>query len=115
MTIFESINNNSTKAVELGEAYLKSSHEYYKLKIFEQMTISLSLIMKMILIGGLLFVGFLFLVISGTIALGYLLDNMALGCLIVGSIFALLGFTAYMFRYLISKKVIQIMSPKFFN
>ena len=48
MNIFESINNNSTKAVDLGEAYLKSSHDYYKLKIFEQMTISLSLIMKML-------------------------------------------------------------------
>ncbi len=115
MSVFESINNNSAKAIELGEAYLKSSHDYYKLKIFEQMTISLSLIMKMILIGGLVFVGFLFLVISGTIALGYLLDNMALGCLIVGSVFALLGFVAYQLRYLINRKVIQAMSPKFFN
>lgn len=115
MTIFESINNNSTKAVDIGEAYLKSSHDYYKLKIFEQLTISLSLVMKLILIGGLLFVGFLFLVISGTIALGYLLDNMALGCFIVGAVFALLGFMTYLFRHLISRKVIQIMSPKFFN
>ncbi len=115
MNIFESINNNSTKSVEFGETYLKTSYKYYKLKIFEQMTLSVSLIMKMILIGGLLFVGFLFLVISSTIALGYFLDNMALGCLFVGSLFFILGFITYMFRHLISKKVIQIMSSKFFK
>lgn len=115
MNIFESINNNSTKSVESGEAYLKSSYKYYKLKIFEQMTLSVSLIMKMILIGGLLFVGFLFFVISGTIALGYFLDNMALGCLFVGALFFVLGFITYMFRHIISKKVIQNMSSKFFK
>ncbi len=57
MDIVDSIRETNKKATNLGEKYLKTSYEYYKLKIFQQLSISVGMFFKVILIGTLLVIG----------------------------------------------------------
>ncbi len=49
MSIAESIGETNKKATDLGEKYLNTSYDYYKLKIFQQLTITVSMVFKAIL------------------------------------------------------------------
>lgn len=113
--IFESINNTSDKAVDIGEKYLKDTQEYYKLKIFQQLTVSISMVAKALLIGGLLFIGLIFLAVAAAIAIGHWIGNDALGYLIIAVVFILIGLIVYSNRRFINHEIIKKMSPKFFN
>ena len=113
--IFESINSTSDKAVDVGEKYLKDTQEYYKLKIFQQLTISISMMAKVLAIGGILFIGLIFLSIAGAVAIGQWLDNPALGWVIMSGIFFFIGLIIYATRNVINEKIIAKLSPKFFN
>ncbi|OMP32804.1 MULTISPECIES: hypothetical protein [Mangrovimonas] len=115
MNLFESLNEASSKAVDSGEVFLIKSKEYAKLKVFEQLTISMSLLGKALLIGSFILIGFFFFAIAAAIALGRVLDDYALSTTIVGGFFLLLALLVYLLRHLINKKVIQTMSHKFFN
>jgi hypothetical protein len=60
MNIFETVNETTGKMSDAGEAYLKKTQEYYKLKLFQQLTVSISLVAKGLIIGGLLFIAMFF-------------------------------------------------------
>lgn len=113
--IFKSINNTSDKAVDIGEKYIQDTKDYYKLKIFEQLSVTVSLVAKVLIIGGLLFIGLIFLAFAGAIGLGQLLENMALGYVIVAAVFMIIGLIVYMTRASINGKIIAKLLPKFFN
>ncbi len=113
--IFESINNKADSASEIGEKYLKDTKEYFILKIFEQLTISISMIAKVLIIGSLLFIGLMFLSVAASLAIGKWLDDVALGYVIVSVIFLICGIITYYSRAVISNKIIAKMSSKFFN
>lgn len=115
MNVFESINNTSDKASAIGEKYIKSSQDYIKLKAFEQLTISISLIVKLFAIGSLVFIGLIFLAITGAMAIGNALNSITLGCLIVAVIFIVLAILVFLLRKHIDKKIIRKISIKFFN
>lgn len=113
--IFESINNTTDKAVDIGEKYLKDTQEYYRLKIFEQLSISISMMAKVLAIGGLLFIGLIFLSVAAAIAIGNWLDSIPLGYVVVAVIFFVLGLVLYLNRTIINRTIISKLSPKFFN
>ncbi|MCK7591804.1 phage holin family protein [Subsaxibacter sp. CAU 1640] len=113
--IFESINNTSDKAVDIGEKYIDDTREYYKLKIFQQLTVSISLVAKALLIGGILFIGLIFLAVAAAIAIGNWMDNMALGYVVVAAILLITGGIVYLKRAFINRKIIKVLSLKFFN
>ncbi|WGD35045.1 hypothetical protein [Olleya sp. YS] len=115
MSVFESLNDTSSQAVDKGEAFLKKSHEYYKLKIFQQLTSSLSLMLKALLIGGLMLIGLVFLAISSAIAIGNNLDSFALGFVIVGALFFIISLIIYLLRKQINNTVIRTISKSFFD
>ncbi|RAJ16811.1 hypothetical protein [Olleya aquimaris] len=115
MSVFESLNDTSNQAVDKGEAYLQKSQEYYKLKIFQQLTSSLSLVLKALLIGGLLLIGLVFLAVSSAIAIGNALDSIALGFVIVGALFLVLSGIIYLLRKHINNTVIKTISKSFFD
>lgn len=115
MTVFESINHTTTKATDLGQDYIKKSQEYYKLKIFQQLTFSFSMLGKALVIGSILFIGFVFLAFALAIAIGDWLSNVALGYLIVSGLFFCIALIVYKLRHRIDQKIIKTMSPKFFN
>lgn len=115
MNIFESINDTSGKMTDAGKNYLKKTEEYYKLKIFQQISVSLTLITKALVIGALLFVGLFFLAFSLALAIGEWLNSLALGYLIVAGLFIIATIVAYYKRHLINQIIIKSLSSKFFD
>ena len=115
MTIFESLNNTTDKAVDSAEKYLQTSRAYLRLKVFQQITLSLSLVVKMAIIGVFVMLAVIFTAVSAALAIGKALDNISLGYLIVGACFLLLALVIYYLRKHIERKLIAIMSEKYFD
>lgn len=115
MNIFESINETSNNIADAGETYVEKSQAYYKLKIFQQVTISVSLVAKTLVIGGLLAIGLFFMAFALALAIGEWLGSLSLGYLIVGGLFLLFTLFVYLGRNIINKWVIKSLSPKFFD
>lgn len=115
MSVFESLNETSNKAKDIGERYVESSRQYVRLKTFQQATVALSLLGKIILIGSILFSAFLFFSISLALALGNWLDSMVWGTCIVGGLFLLTAGIIYVLRHRIDNVFIQKMSRNFFD
>ncbi|MEO5788026.1 MAG: phage holin family protein [Gelidibacter sp.] len=115
MSIFESINNTSNKATDIGERYIDKSFEYFKLKIFQQLTYTISMIGKALIIGAVLFIGLILLSVSAAIAIGDALQNVALGYLIMGGVFMIIGLIIYKVRYVVDAKIIEKIQIKFFK
>ena len=115
MNVFESINNTSDKASDIGERYVTKSYEYFKLKVFQQLSYTISMVGKALIIGAVLFIGLIFMAVAGAIAIGDALGHASLGYLIVGGLFMIVGFVIYQVRYLIDGKVINKFQTKFFK
>lgn len=115
MNIFESINNTSNKASDIGERYIDKSFEYYKLRIFQQLTYIISMAGKALIIGAVLFIGLIFMAFAAAIAIGNALGHVSLGYLIVGGLFTLVAFIIYKVRHLIDGKIISKIQIKFYK
>ncbi|MEO8774396.1 MAG: phage holin family protein [Gelidibacter sp.] len=115
MNVFESINNTSEKVSDIGERYVTKSYEYFKLKVFQQLSYTVSMLGKAIIIGAVLFIGLIFMAVAGAIAIGEALGQVSLGYLIVGGIFMIIGLIVYQVRHLIDGKIINKFQSKFFK
>lgn len=115
MSLGESISETNSKAVDVGEKYLKTSYDYYKLKIFQQLTISTSMVFKAVAIGGLLLMGLCFIAIALAFSLGKALESYTLGFTIVGAIFFCFSVIAFLLRAHINNFLVKKLSKKFFN
>ncbi len=115
MNVFESINNTSRKASDIGEDYVDKSFQYFKLKFFQQLSYTMSMLGKALIIGAVLFIGLIFLAVAGAIALGEYLGDVALGFLIVGFGIMILGLIIYTMRQLIDAKIINKIQSKLFK
>ncbi|TYA53804.1 hypothetical protein [Formosa maritima] len=115
MNILESLNETSGKLTDAGETYIKKTEEYYKLKVFQQIAVSISFVTRGLIIGGVLFLALFFLTFSLAFALGQWLNNFALGYLIVACLFLIVTIILYYNRHYINKKIIQSLSSKFFE
>lgn len=115
MNVFESINNTSNKATDIGERYFDRTREYVKLKIFQQVSYTVSMVVKALVIGAVLFIGLIFLAAALAIYLGDLLGHVALGYLIVGMFFLIVVLILYKVRYLIDAKIIEKIQIKIFK
>ena len=115
MNVVESLKQTTTKATTQGERYFETSKRFFELKIFQQLTLALSLICKIALIGGLLFLGLIFVLVAATISLGKHLDNTALASLIVALSLIGMGVLIYFFRKQIDRRIIQKVGNEFFD
>ncbi|TXE10547.1 phage holin family protein [Gelidibacter salicanalis] len=115
MNVFESINNTSNKATDIGEQYLDKTKKYYKLKVFQHLSYAISMLGKAIIIGAVLFIGLIFLAVASAIAIGNLLGNVALGYLVVGGAFIIVSFIIYKTRHLIDSAIIKKIQSKIFK
>ena len=115
MSVFDSLNNTTEKVTDIGERYIKTSHRYLKLKIFQQLTLTLSLAAKVLLIGGLLFVGLIFCSIAAAIELGEAFNSLALGCLTVSGFYIALAIIIYTLRGHLNKIIIKNIGQTFFT
>jgi hypothetical protein len=115
MSLLDSLGETNKKASAAGEKFLKSSYNYYKLKIFQQLTISIGLIFKIIFIGGLIIIALGFMATAFALFLGEVLDNPGLGFVLAGVLFLCLSLIAYLFRKHMNSYIVKILSEKFFN
>ena len=115
MGILNSLNETSDKAVELGDLYSRKTQEYYKLKVFQQLMLSASMFGKIMIIGGLSFIGLIFLLVSGTIILAQELNSLFLACLFMGALFFAIALFAYLLRSRIEKYIVKKSSKNFFD
>lgn len=115
MNIFESINNTADRATDFGEEYVKKSYQYYKLKVFQQLAQVVSMLGKVLLMGAVLFIGFIFLAVAGAIAIGEYLGDVALGYLVVGGLFVVIAIIIYLARRSIDSKVINMIHSIFYK
>ena len=115
MGLVESINGTNEKAAKISERYIKTSYKYYRLKLFQQLSISVSMVFKALVIGAL---GLMFVLLSAialALFVGESIKNYPLGFFIIGIIFMILLITAYFFRHVITKMVLKKLSKNFFN
>lgn len=115
MSLGESISETNAKASDVSKKYLKTSYDYYKLKIFQQLTVSVSMVFKAVAIGGLLLMGLCFLGIATAISIGNTLESLTLGFITVGIIFMVLSLIGFVFRKHINNLVVKKISKKFFK
>ncbi len=115
MSIFESINDTTDKAANIGEKYFDTSREYFKLKIFKQMAVGLSYMSKLVIFGVLFMLAIIFLAVAAALAIGNALDSETLGFLIVGAILLVLAIIACFLARQIDNAVIKSLSKKFFK
>lgn len=115
MGIIDSLNETSNKAIDVGEVYYKKTQEYYRLKVFQQLTMTTGMLLKIAVIGGLAFLALIFLTVAGIIYLGNILESMVGACLIAGALFIVLLIVAYIFRRKIDNMLVKKLSVKFFS
>ena len=115
MGVIESLNETSNKAIDVGEVYYKKTQEYYRLKVFQQLTMTTGMLLKMAIIGGLAFLALIFITVAGVVFLANILESMVGACLIAGALFIVLLILAYVFRGKIDNMLVKKLSVKFFN
>ena len=115
MEFFENITEASEKLGDSGKTYIEKSQAYYKLKVFQQVTDSISLITKIVIIGGLLFSALMFLAFALALYLGDLLENPSLGYVITAGLVVILTGIFYGNRHRINDLVVRRLSTNFFD
>lgn len=115
MNIIDDINKSTDRGTDIGKKYITTSYEYTKLKVFQLVTVSISTIVKLFFIGGLIAVGMVFLSFAAANFIGEYYNNIAIGYLFVGLFFLIISIFIYAMRKYIEKKIIQNMSKIFFD
>tara|TARA_R110002073_G_scaffold25862_1_gene85418 strand:+ start:563 stop:910 length:348 start_codon:yes stop_codon:yes gene_type:complete len=115
MGLFDSISATNDKATDVSERYIKTSYKYFKLKIFQQLSISEGMVFKAIVIGSLAFMSVFLSAIALALYIGEIKSNYPLGFLMVGIIFLILSVIAYYFKSFINRKIVKKLSKKYFN
>lgn len=115
MSVIQSLNETSNKAVDVGEKLYKKTQEYYKLKVFQQLSLTTGMLCKMAIMGSLAFLGLLFFLVAATLFLADILGSMILSCLVMGALLILVIIIVYNLRKQIDNYVVRKLSKKFFN
>lgn len=115
MSVLESLNQTSNKAVNLSEEYLTKTQEYYELKVFQQLSATTAMFCKAAVLGSMGFLILILLIVAGTLAIGKLTGNMVYACLISAGILCVVGAIVYALRSRIENLIIRGMSKQFFN
>lgn len=115
MEVIKKLSNTTDKGADIGKKYITTSYQYTKLKIFQLVTMSISTIVKLFCIGGLVSFGLIFLSIAAANFLGEYYNNIALGYVLVGLFFLLISLIIFAMRRYLEKKIIQKMSKIFFE
>lgn len=116
MSILNSLEATSKKAISSGEDYVEATQDYIELKVFQQISLSFSFIIKIFLIGGLCFFGLTLLVIAGVIALGKYIGSFELALLYSSLVIFSISFFVFLLRkQLIESPTIKKISTSFFK
>jgi ABC-type protease/lipase transport system fused ATPase/permease subunit len=113
MLFLKKLDETVNEAYMALQKYMDSSEEYYKLQLFKFLTIFMSFLIKLMVIGGLCLLAASFIAVCMLTVLTEVLDSLIWASLIVGGFFALLGYLVYANRKAIDSKVLIAMSKNF--
>ncbi|SIQ01568.1 phage holin family protein [Maribacter ulvicola] len=115
MGVIDSLNETSNKAIDVAEVYYKKTQEYYRLKVFQQLTMTTGMLLKMAVMGGLAFLALMFITVAGVVFLANVINSLVGACLIAGALFVVFLIVAYVLRSKIDSMLVRKLSDKFFN
>ncbi|CAM1333848.1 hypothetical protein [Tenacibaculum aestuariivivum] len=115
MSVLKSLHTTSEKAIDKGEELFKNSEKYYKLKIFQVLTSSLSMIFNFAIIGVFMLISFIFLALALSMSINNYFESESLGQIIVTLFFLSFALIAYFSRNYVENLVIRSLSKKYFN
>lgn len=112
----EDLKENAEDLKENVKGFIDSNIAYYKLWFFKVAMKSTTMLLKLLLIAIFLTLVLIFVSVAGAIAIGYALDNMAYGFLIVGGIYVLLSIIVYNIKdKIVEGPILEKFSKLFFN
>ena len=114
MSIFESLNETSNKAVDVGEQYFKKTQEYYKLKVFQVLSITMGMFFKAAVLGVLLMIGFILLIVASILSLAEYVGSNVLACIIVAAVLFFIVFVLFLLRSKFDTLILRKLSKKYF-
>jgi len=113
---FEELKENSEDLLIQAKAFLESNVSYYKLWLFRATMKSTTMMLKLFLLSVMLVIVTLFFSIAAAIGIGYALDNLAYGFLIVGGIYLILSIIVYKVQdNIVEGPILKKFSEFFFN
>ncbi len=95
---FEEIKENAEDLKKQAQELIDANVKYYKLWGFKILMKSTTMMLKIFLLAIVLTIVILFFSIALALAIGYSLDNMAYGFLIVGGIYLVIALFIYYFQ-----------------
>lgn len=113
MEIIDKINNSTNKGTDTGKKYLEASYKYAKLKIFYFSALSITTVLKLFCIGGLVSIALIFLSFAAAIYIGDYFANLAIGYLVIGLFYLILSLIIYAKRKYLEKIILNKMSKIF--
>ena len=112
---FEDIKEQFAEAEENAKSYVSNSIDFYRLKSFKSMMQGITMGAKVILIGSMVAMALLFLSISAAFWIGNALDSSALGFLLVGGFYVLIGIFIFVLRHRLEKPLLEKFSKFYFD
>lgn len=113
--MIDEIKENVSEVNKNTKKFINASVDYYRLKAFKLLTMSITSLSKLLITGFILVIGVFFISLAISIGLGDLLDNHFFGYLIVGCFYLLV---ALIFRYnkgFLERKILEEFSSSFFD
>ncbi|RIV44641.1 MULTISPECIES: hypothetical protein [Flagellimonas] len=112
---FEDIKEQFSEAEHSAKSYVNNSIDFYRLKSFKSMMQGITMGAKVILIGSMVAMALLFLSISAAFWIGSSLDSNALGFLLVGGFYVLIGIIIFVFRQRLERPLLEKFSKFYFD
>ncbi|GAK88193.1 hypothetical protein JCM19297_2706 [Nonlabens ulvanivorans] len=110
------ISENIQEFTTATQSFIESSINYHKLDLYKKVMSGVISSSHKLLLGFFLLISILFLSLAASVYLGDLLDNDALGYLIVGLFYFLLVIVVAIFmKPVIEKSLLRKTSEQFFN
>jgi len=115
MSIFNSLDETSDRALSRGESFIRNTEAYYELKLFQMLSTSMAMLIKFTLIGAFALIAFILLAVALSTSIGNALNSAILGYLFTASIFALFAIISFLIRRWIENRIIKLLSTKLFK
>lgn len=112
---FEELKENFAEAEASAKSYIESSRQFYKLKGFKVLMKAVLVFAKIASVVVMLVMALLFLSLSAAYWIGTELDSTALGFLVIGAFYILLGTLIYLMRHKLAKPLLKKFSEFYFD
>lgn len=112
---FEKIKDDISDIDSNVRSYIENSMAYYQLKSFKIFMKGITMLTNLIIIGLVIFLALLLLSFAAAYTLGEALGYTLYGFLIMGLVYAIVGFILYLNRSKINKVLLREFSKLYFN